>query len=77
MTANEPDLLTVKEAADRARVSKSLVYELCRAGRLKHLRLGVRGRGKILVARRHLDELLATCLVEDLLPEDGPLKHIR
>lgn len=70
------DLLTVKEAAARARLSKSLVYELCRAGRLKHFRVGVRGRGKILIAPADLDALLAECRVEDLLADDGPLKHI-
>lgn len=57
--------LTVKEAAQRARLSKSLVYELCRLGKLKHYRVGTRGRGKILIAAEDLDTLLRECRVED------------
>jgi excisionase family DNA binding protein len=57
--------LTVKEAAQRARLSKSLVYELCRLGRLKHYRVGAKGRGKILIAPEDLDALLSACRVED------------
>ncbi len=33
-------LLTVREAAERLRVSPATVYKLCEAGKLAHVRLG-------------------------------------
>lgn len=56
---NSPRMLTVKEAASRLRVSKSLVYEWCKDRRLSHVRLGKRGkRGRILIRSDDLDRLM-------------------
>jgi excisionase family DNA binding protein len=54
-------LLTVKEAAARARVSEPIVRGWIRDGLLPHYRLGAKGRrGKIAVAAEDLDSLLAS-----------------
>jgi excisionase family DNA binding protein len=54
-----PDLLTVKQAAERLNVSIRTVYDLCDNGRLRCQRIGV-GRGTIRI--RPAD--LAGCLAE-------------
>lgn len=74
-------LLTVKEAAERASVSESLVYEWISEGVLPHLRLGKLGkRGCIRIAQEELDVFLAGCRVEgsinDDQDDDEELKHI-
>lgn len=62
---NSPRMLTVKEAASRLRVSKSLVYEWCKDRRLSHVRLGKRGkRGRILIRSDDLDRLMKEQQVE-------------
>jgi len=62
---NSPPMLTVKEAASRLRVSKSLVYEWCRDRRLSHVRLGKQGkRGRILIRVEDLDRLIREQQVE-------------
>jgi excisionase family DNA binding protein len=43
--SNPPEFLTPKEAADLLRVSERTLYEWLKAGHVKALRLGVRGRG--------------------------------
>jgi excisionase family DNA binding protein len=54
-------MLTVKQAAARASVSASLIYELCAAGLLLHMRLGRPGRrGVIRIAEADLDAFLAS-----------------
>jgi excisionase family DNA binding protein len=72
-------LLTVAQAAERACVSPSLIYEWCSSGVLPHLRLGKPGkRGCIRIADSDLDGFLAGCKVEG--PPDNPrkpLRHIR
>ena len=56
--------LTVKEAAERARVSRSLVYTWCDERRLPHVRAGAAGkRGRILIRPEDLDALLKECEV--------------
>lgn len=63
--AAAPDLLTAKEAAALARVSRSLVYAWCDERRLAHLRAGGAGkRGRILIRRTDLEEFLRELLVE-------------
>lgn len=58
-------LLTVKEAAERAGVSESLIYEWCAERRLAHYRPGGKGkRGKILVAPADLDAFMESLKVE-------------
>lgn len=56
--------LTVKAAAQKASVSKSLIYALVRQNRLKHYRIGVRGKGKILIDESDLEEMIAACQVK-------------
>lgn len=80
-------LLTIKEAADRARVSESLVRGWVRDGSLAHFRLGAKGRrGKIAIAAEDLDGLLASFRVVVVVePQRKPaqaarqpvLKHLR
>mgnify|MGYP003447544378 CR=1 FL=1 len=58
-------MLTVKEAAERAGVSESLIYQWCDERRLPHYRVGGRGkRGKILVSPRDLDAFMESLRVE-------------
>ncbi|QEL17660.1 helix-turn-helix domain-containing protein [Limnoglobus roseus] len=70
--------LTVKQAAERAQVSRSLVYGLLRTGRLKALRIGVRGRGKWLIEVEELDAFLESCRAAGPPPAARPpLRHLR
>jgi len=68
---------SVREAARELGVSASLVYELCRARRLRHERHGL-GRGKILIPADALQEYRQrqTVGVEEGAGEVPPLKHI-
>jgi excisionase family DNA binding protein len=62
--------LTPKQAAERAGVSLSLIYQLCEERRLTHYRIGGRGkRGKILIAPDDLDAFLESLRVE---PPEAP-----
>lgn len=63
-------MLSVKEAAERACVSESLIYSWCADGSLPHYRLGKKGaRGKIAIAAEDLDGLLASFKVGKKEPE--------
>ncbi len=54
-------LLSVKEAAARARVSEATVRGWVRDRLLAHFRLGAKGRrGKVVIASEDLDGLLAS-----------------
>jgi excisionase family DNA binding protein len=58
-------LLTVADAAERAGVSISLVYQWVDERRLAHFRVGGRGkRGKILISPRDLDGFMDSLKVE-------------
>ena len=77
-------LLTPAEAADLARVSRSMIYSWCDERRLAHIRAGGTGkRGRILIAEDDLDDLLKSLRVAATGCEEGadgppsPLKHIR
>jgi excisionase family DNA binding protein len=72
-------LLTVAQAAERASVSESLVYEWIAAGVLPHLRLGKPGkRGVIRIEPIDLDGFLMACRVVGTPTDDGlRLKHLR
>ncbi len=50
-------LLTVKEVAERLKVSASCIYQLVESGRLAHHRIGI-GRGAIRFSEDDLDEFL-------------------
>lgn len=50
-------LLTVKEVAERLKVSASCIYQLVESGRLAHHRIGI-GRGAIRFSENDLDEFL-------------------
>jgi excisionase family DNA binding protein len=67
--------LTVKQAAARACVSKSLLYALLKSGRLAGVRIGCRGRGTWRVEESVLDAFLEDCKSEP--PPEPPLRHIR
>lgn len=72
--------LTPAEAARAAKVSVSLIYQLCAERRLPHYRVGGTGRrGKIVIDEAELIEFLRSCRVDssDLAEDDGPLRHIR
>jgi excisionase family DNA binding protein len=57
--------LTPKEAAERAGVSVSMIYQWCNERVLPHYRVGGRGRrGKILVEESDLEAYLRSCRVE-------------
>lgn len=60
----ETHLLTVLQAATRAGVSESLVYEWCKKKILPHFRFGVNGKGgKIMIDPDEYDNFLASCKI--------------
>ncbi len=72
-------MLSVKQAAERAGVSVSLIYAWCAAGALKHSRFGRPGRrGTIRVEENDLEAFLKDCQLEVRLPAapPQPLRHI-
>ena len=72
-------MLTVKQVAERLRISASLVYSWCEDHLLPHYRMGGKGkRGKILIEEAALDAFLQSRRVEGK-PVDASslgLKHI-
>jgi len=70
--------MTVRQAAERAQVSASLVYEWCKTGVLKHARYGRPGRrGTIRIGEEDLTAFLAGCQHEAHAPSGIPaLRHI-
>ena len=70
--------LTVAEAAERAGVSISLVYEWCSERRLTHYRIGGAGRrGKILIDPTDLEGFLGSLKVEAGAAPARPLPRKR
>ena len=70
--------LTVKQAAERAAVSVSLIYTWCADKTLPHTRVGRKGkRGHIRIAVEDLDAVLAALKVTGQTLQCLPLKHIR
>ena len=62
--------LTVKEAAERARVSPELIYQWVAEGRLWHYRVGGKGaRGKILIKPADLEAFMESLRVG---PDEPP-----
>ena len=68
-------VLTVKEVAERLKVSQGCVYQLVAERRLQHLRIGC-GRGAIRIREEDLQAFIDGCRVEQH-PLDLALKHIR
>ena len=69
--------LTVKQAATRAAVSTSLIYESCARSVLPHIRLGRPGkRGCIRIASDELDGFLASRRIEEAAIDDSPLRYL-
>ena len=71
--------LTTKQAAERAGVSVSMIYQWCHERLLPHYRVGASGRrGKILVEESDLEAFLASCRVESgTLPAEFRFTHRR
>jgi excisionase family DNA binding protein len=55
-------MMTVAEVAAALGLSPGCVYQLCRAGRLIHHRLGVKG-GRVMIAESDLEVYLESCRV--------------
>jgi excisionase family DNA binding protein len=77
-------VLSVKQAAERLGVSRTLVYSFVATRRLRHIRLGL-GRGVIRIPPDALEEFERECLVEASEPAATPpaptprvrLKHLK
>lgn len=69
------NVLTVKETAERLKLSVGCVYQLIAERRLPHLRIGC-GRGAIRIREEDLSAFLDTCRVQQH-PRQAALKHIR
>lgn len=67
--------LTVKQSATRLGVSKSLVYQLCAAGKLPHYRVGI-GRGTIRIEEQDLDIVKLVTVPEFPVRQESGLKHL-
>jgi excisionase family DNA binding protein len=68
--------VTVKQAAvELGGVSPSTVYGLCKAGRLDHVRIGVR-RGTIRILRASVERLKEEGRVARPVPGHPPLRHL-
>ncbi len=55
--------MNIREAAVRLEVKPSTVYQLCSAGRLPHVRIGV-GRGTIRISESDVEAYLRSARVE-------------
>jgi excisionase family DNA binding protein len=71
--------LTPKQAAEKARVSLSLIYQWCQDRALVHYRFGRKGkRGRIRIEDADLEAFLATCKQdEERMVAPLTLKHIQ
>ena len=66
--------LTVKEAALRAGVSESLIYQVCEERRLPHYRLGGKGkRGRVLIDPVDLETFMQSHRVEGETASSAPV----
>jgi excisionase family DNA binding protein len=75
-------LLTVKQAAERLSVSRTLVYALCTRGEIRHERYGL-GRGVLRISEEALEEFRRGREVATGATDPSPrprrvkLRHIR
>jgi excisionase family DNA binding protein len=58
---SDTELKTVAEVAAQLRLSDQAVYDLCRVGRLRHLRLG-NSRGVIRIAQTDVEAYKDACV---------------
>jgi excisionase family DNA binding protein len=64
-------MLTPKEVAERLRISTTLVYSLCAAGKLKHYRFGLGNRkGGLRVDEQDLEEYKEQCRQHVIIVEE-------
>jgi excisionase family DNA binding protein len=70
-------MITVEEAAASLHVSASTVYELCKTGRLPCYRIGVHGRGKVLIKPEDLEAFLQSSKTALVPPRQMQLRHIQ
>lgn len=61
------NLLTIPEFAEQIRVSKSLAYRLISEHKIRHVRIGVDGKGAIRIPEDAISEFLRSCEVQPLL----------
>jgi len=59
----QPEFLTVKQAACYLNISPSCVYHLCTTNRLTHYKFG-NGRGAVRIRRDDLLEMIQACRIE-------------
>lgn len=71
-----PVLLTVKQSAEYLSLSIGAMYELCRANKIRHHRMGVDG-GTIRIAPDALDEYLLDCTREPATAEPAPTVKLK
>lgn len=63
--------LTVREAAPLLGLGLGSVYALCAAGKLEHLRVGLR-QGKLLIPEESIRSYLASCVVAAPASQPAP-----
>lgn len=68
--ADEPEFLTVKQAARHLNVSPSCVYRLCTTNKLTHYKFGD-GRGAVRIRRADLLDMIHDCRIEKDKVEAG------
>lgn len=72
------NLLKVREAAERLRVSAATVYLLCGKGMLAHVRVGVNGKGTIRIDEADLAAFVEAGKAQGTAPTNAAgLKHIK
>lgn len=71
-------MLTVQQAAEKLKISTSLIYELCSTGKIAHARFGRQGkRGAIRISLKDLEDYQASCRRDkDEVLEDSTLKYL-
>lgn len=76
MSDKSPQMMTIKQAAERLNVSEKTVRNLIKSGRLGHHRIGA-GRGVIRISEQSLAEHLAECEVRESDRPRSPARRQR
>jgi excisionase family DNA binding protein len=69
-------VLSVRQVAEKLKVSTKLIYALCASGKIVHERHGL-GRGTIRITEEALEEYRRGAKVEQANTTLAPLKHLR